>query len=92
MQPLQLAFRHRVEVDAPNALLSTRAPQPTKENLGSAGIRDRALAQTTLDLGVSGRLTLTARRAMGKVLAKLGVEGSPEELRRIVDALDALPS
>jgi hypothetical protein len=40
VQPLELAFRHRVEVDAPNALVDTRPLQPTKENLGSTRIRD----------------------------------------------------
>ena len=38
VQPLQLAFRQRVEIDAPNALLDTRTLQPTKENLSGAGI------------------------------------------------------
>ena len=38
VQPLKLAFRHRVEVDAPNTLLDTRTLQPTKENLSSTGI------------------------------------------------------
>jgi 2-dehydropantoate 2-reductase len=52
VQALQLAFRHRVEVDATNALLGTRAPQPTKENLGRTGIGNGALPQATLDLRV----------------------------------------
>jgi hypothetical protein len=60
VQPLQLAFRHRVEVDTANALLGTRSLQPTKQNLGSTGIRDCAFAQTTFDLGVTGRFTDTA--------------------------------
>jgi hypothetical protein len=38
VQPLQLAFRHRVEVDPPNTLLGTRTLQPTQENLGSTRI------------------------------------------------------
>src|SRR5436189_60938 len=42
VQPLELALRHRVEVNATNALVGTRALQPTKENLGSTGIRDLA--------------------------------------------------
>src|SRR5436189_4834717 len=33
VQPLQLAFGHRVEVDTTNALLGTSALQPTQENL-----------------------------------------------------------
>ena len=41
VQPLQPAFRHRVE--SPKTLLSARALQPTKENLSSTGIRDCAL-------------------------------------------------
>jgi hypothetical protein len=52
VQPLELAFRHRVEVDAPNALLDTGAVQPTEQDLGGPRIGDGALAQTTLDLGV----------------------------------------
>ena len=38
VQPLQLAFRHRVEVDAPNPLLDTRALQPAQEDLRCTGI------------------------------------------------------
>jgi hypothetical protein len=60
VQPLQLAFRQGVEVDATNALLGTRALQPTKENLGSTGIGDCRLAQPTLDLRVRRGLALTA--------------------------------
>ena len=55
VQPLELAFRHRVEVDAPNPLLGTRALQPTEKDLGSTGIGDCALAQTALDLRVRRR-------------------------------------
>jgi len=44
MQPLQLALRHRVEVDAANALLGTRALQPTKQDLGGTGIGNSPLA------------------------------------------------
>jgi hypothetical protein len=61
VQPLELALRHRVEVDAPNTLLGTRALQPTKQNLGSTGIGDRAITQTTLDLRITRRLALKAR-------------------------------
>src|SRR5436190_15603779 len=50
VQPLQLAFRHRVEVDPTNPLLGTRALQPTEENLSSTGIGNGTLTQTTLDL------------------------------------------
>jgi hypothetical protein len=39
MQPLELTLRHRVEVQSPNALVGTRALQPTQENLGSTEIR-----------------------------------------------------
>jgi hypothetical protein len=45
VQPLQLAFRHRVEVETTNTLLGTRALQPTEENLSGAGIRNCALTQ-----------------------------------------------
>jgi hypothetical protein len=38
VQPLELTFRQRVEVDAPHALLGTRTLQPTKKNLGSTRI------------------------------------------------------
>ena len=38
VQPLELTSRHRVEVDAPNPLLGTRALQPTKKDLRSTGI------------------------------------------------------
>ena len=44
VQPLELAFGQGVKVDATNALLDTRALQPTEENLGSAGIGDSALS------------------------------------------------
>ena len=63
VQPLQLALRHRVEADIPNALLDTRALQPTQKNLGSARISDRLLAQAAFDLCVGRRLALTARCA-----------------------------
>ncbi len=52
VQPLEFALRHGVEIDATNALIDARALQPTEKNLGSTGIRDRALTQTTLDLCV----------------------------------------
>lgn len=61
VQPLELAFGHRVEVHAANALLGTRALQPTKENLGGTGIRDCALSQASLDFCVRRRFTITAR-------------------------------
>jgi hypothetical protein len=51
---------HRVEVDAANALLGTRALQPTQEDLGSTGIRDCALPQATFDLRITRRLTVNA--------------------------------
>ena len=60
VQRLQLALRHRVEVDTRNMLLGTRALQPTEKNLGGARIRDRPLAQATLDLGVTRGLTARA--------------------------------
>jgi hypothetical protein len=44
VQALELAFGQGVEVDAPNALLETKALQPPQENLGSTWIRDGALA------------------------------------------------
>jgi hypothetical protein len=47
VQPLELAFAHGVEVDASNALLGTRALQPTEEDLGGTGIGDCALSQTS---------------------------------------------
>ena len=65
MQPLELAFRQGLEVDAPNALLDTRALQPTEKNLGSTRIRVRALTQAPLDLRITRRLTETTRCAEG---------------------------
>jgi hypothetical protein len=53
VQALELAFGDRVEVDAANTLLDTRALQPTKKNLGTR-IRDRTLAQATFDLASEG--------------------------------------
>ena len=44
VQPLELTFRHRVEVDTTNALLGTRALQPTDQELGSTGIGDCPLS------------------------------------------------
>jgi hypothetical protein len=52
VQALQLSLRHRVEVSATNALLSTRALQPTKKDLGRTGVSDRTFAQTTFDLSI----------------------------------------
>jgi hypothetical protein len=49
-RPLSLAL------DGPNALLGTGTLQPTEEDLGGTGIRDRALSRTTLDLRVGRRL------------------------------------
>jgi hypothetical protein len=63
VQPLELAFRHRVEVDTTNPLLRTRTLQPTEKNLCSTGIGNRALTQTTLDLRITRRLALAARCA-----------------------------
>jgi hypothetical protein len=63
VQPLELTLRHRVEVDATNALLGTRALQPTEKDLGRMGIRDGALPQTTFDFCVGRRLPLTTRCA-----------------------------
>jgi hypothetical protein len=61
VQALELAFRHRVEVDTTNALLGARALQPPKEDLGGTGIGNCALAQTTLDLGVARDRAVSAR-------------------------------
>ena len=52
LQLLQLCLRMRVEIDATNTLLGTRALQPTEEDLGGTRIGDCALAQTTLDLRI----------------------------------------
>ena len=60
MQPLELALGHRVEVDATNALLDTRALQPAQEDLSGARVTDRPLTQATLDLYVTRRFTLSA--------------------------------
>jgi hypothetical protein len=76
VQPLELAFRHRVEVDTTNALLRTRALQPPEKNLRSTRIGHRALAQTTLDLGVGRGLALTARCAPPPTTARAGVPSS----------------
>jgi hypothetical protein len=68
VQALELALGHRVKVDATNALLRTRALQPTQKNLGGTGIRDCALPQATLDFCVTRRFTDTsgcAARALG---------------------------
>ena len=50
----------------PNALLDTRALQPTKENLRCARVCDGLLAPTTLDLRVTRGLALTARCAVAE--------------------------
>jgi hypothetical protein len=63
VQPLQLAFGHRVEVDAPNALLGVWALQPTKKNLRGTRIGDCLLAQATLNLRIRSGLAFTARCA-----------------------------
>jgi hypothetical protein len=44
VQPLKLALGHRVEIDATNALIGTRALQPTEKNLSSTGIGNSALS------------------------------------------------
>jgi hypothetical protein len=54
VKPLELALRHRVDVDASNSVVGTRALQPPEQDLGGTTIGDRALAQTTFDLRVSG--------------------------------------
>ena len=58
VQPLQFAFRHRVEVDAPNPLLHTGTLQPAQEDLRGARVCDCLLAQAPFDLCV--RLGLAA--------------------------------
>jgi hypothetical protein len=60
VQSLQLAFRHRVEVDTTNTLLGTRALQPTQEDLRGTRVCDRLLTQATLDLRVGRWLPSTA--------------------------------
>jgi hypothetical protein len=59
VQALQLALGHRVEVYTTDTLIGTRPLQPTQKNLGSAGIRNGAFAQATLNLGVTRWLTVT---------------------------------
>jgi hypothetical protein len=78
VQPLQLAFRHRVEVDATNALLGTRALQPTKQDLSCARVCDRPLAQATLNLFVARGLTVTTRGApaLGPDPREIGCAGT----------------
>ena len=63
VQTLQLCLRHGVEIHTRSGLGRADSLQPTKQNLGSTGIRDRALTQTTLDLCVRRGLALTARCA-----------------------------
>ena len=43
VQPLQLVFGHRVEIDTADALVGTRTLQPTQKNLGRTGIGNPAL-------------------------------------------------
>ncbi len=86
VQPLELAFRQRVEVDATNPLLRAGALQPTKKNLGSTRIRDRALAQTTLDLRITRRLPCTGALRGPRRYAARGtptVRGVPGPSQRI---------
>jgi len=66
VQPLELALREGVEIDATNAFLGTRPLQPTQKNLGGTRIGNSPLAQTTLDFCVGRRLTLSARCARDK--------------------------
>jgi hypothetical protein len=63
VQALELALGHRAEVEATNMLLRARALQPTKKDLCSTRIRDRALTQTTFDFGIGRRRTVTTRCA-----------------------------
>ena len=49
---LQLCLRHGVEIQTRSGLRRTRPLQPPQEDLGGAGIGDRSLTQTTLDVGV----------------------------------------
>jgi hypothetical protein len=65
VQALELAFKQGVEIDTTNALLRTRPLQPTKEDLGSTGIGDCALSQTTFDVSVCRGLPCTAGCAAG---------------------------
>jgi hypothetical protein len=85
VQPLQLAFRHRVEVDPANPFLGVWSLQPTKENLGSTRICDRLLAQATFDLCVGRGLPCTARCAVvggppGSGLENTGGPPGPDAL------------
>jgi hypothetical protein len=64
-QPLQLALGHRLEVVPANAVVGTRALQPTKQDLGGTGIGGSALAQARLDLRIRRRFALTACGARG---------------------------
>ena len=91
LQPLEFTLGHRVEIDAPDTFLGLRALQPTEQNLGGARITDRALTQTTFDLGVGRGLTLstrcTARRRpairmlLGGVVSAMGGRLARDRLR-----------
>ena len=76
VQPLQLAFRHRVEVHTTNPFLDTRTLQPTQKNLGSTRVCDRLLAQSAFDLCVRRGLVLKARCAGSADLSCAGVPGT----------------
>jgi tetratricopeptide (TPR) repeat protein len=71
VQPLELAFRHRVEVDAPNSLVGTGALQPAKQDFGSTRVGDSALPQAPFDLRVRRRLTLFACCTADAMLASV---------------------
>jgi hypothetical protein len=81
MQALQLAFRHRVKVDAANPLVRTRPLQPTQKDLGSAWIRDCPFSQASLDLHIARRFAITTCCTAG------GEGGTPARagLRRAQD-------
>jgi hypothetical protein len=68
LQALPLCRRQGVEIDAMNALLGTRALQPTQENLGGTRIRDCALPQTTFDFCVTGGFAVTPGCAPAKAI------------------------
>ena len=59
VQMLQLCFRHAVEIHTRWVVL-TGPLQPAQEDLRCARVCDRLLAQTTLDLRITRRLTATA--------------------------------
>jgi hypothetical protein len=77
VQALELAFGYRVEVDATNALVGTKALQPKQQNLGGTRIGDCAFAQATLDLRIRRRLTLSARFAASTLVSRVDARGAP---------------